>query len=260
MAADLGITRIFTSGKTFGISINITKKVFNLIMESMTSNVHCNYLILEVSHIKKLEEPTRVNDEYLNNILLKINGNLGGLNLMQTTEHGLNILMISKISSHDVEDGRVTWLSCKDNVASISKWIYIFGRIRWSARGGRMDTRYDGHTFVSVRGAGHEVPLHRPQLDLLLVKASLSRTAMPTPPQKEAKLARELGKIDELAEVIRKKNVKIVGTSGQTNQQDALLTAARTRITELLAMLEEEGSNVKDLQFKINMLEVEVAD
>ncbi|KAF6143294.1 hypothetical protein GIB67_039077 [Kingdonia uniflora] len=45
---------------------------------------------------KKLVEPTRVNDQYLTNILLKINGNLGGLNSMLTTKHGLNIPVISK--------------------------------------------------------------------------------------------------------------------------------------------------------------------
>ncbi|KAF6146562.1 hypothetical protein GIB67_008848 [Kingdonia uniflora] len=44
----------------------------------------------------KLVEPTRVNDQYLTNILLKINGNFGGLNSMLTTEHGLNIPVISK--------------------------------------------------------------------------------------------------------------------------------------------------------------------
>ncbi|KAF6164806.1 hypothetical protein GIB67_015984, partial [Kingdonia uniflora] len=49
--------------------------------------------------------------------------------------------------------------------------------------GGKMDTRYDGLTFVLVRGAGHEVPLYRPQLALVLVKAFLSGTAMPTLPQ-----------------------------------------------------------------------------
>ncbi|KAF6147071.1 hypothetical protein GIB67_036790 [Kingdonia uniflora] len=73
---------------------------------------------------KKLVEPTRVNDQYLINIFLKINGNVGG----------------------------------------------------WTQG-------YDGLTFVSVRGAGHEVPLHRPQLSLVLVKAFLSETAMPTMPQ-----------------------------------------------------------------------------
>ncbi|KAF6146527.1 hypothetical protein GIB67_008813 [Kingdonia uniflora] len=45
---------------------------------------------------KKLVEPIRVNGQYLTNIHLKLNGNLGGLNSMLTTEHGLNIPMISK--------------------------------------------------------------------------------------------------------------------------------------------------------------------
>jgi len=39
---------------------------------------------------------------------------------------------------------------------------------------------YSGLTFVSVRGAGHEVPLHRPKLALALIKAFLSGTSMPT--------------------------------------------------------------------------------
>ncbi|KAF6153195.1 hypothetical protein GIB67_016674 [Kingdonia uniflora] len=51
--------------------------------------------------------------------------------------------------------------------------------------GGRMDKRYDGLMFVSIRAADHKVPLHRPQLALVLVKAFMSGTAMPTPPQCE---------------------------------------------------------------------------
>lgn len=39
---------------------------------------------------------------------------------------------------------------------------------------------YSGLTFVSVRGAGHEVPLHKPKLALALIKAFLSGTSMPT--------------------------------------------------------------------------------
>ncbi|KAK9101741.1 hypothetical protein Sjap_018995 [Stephania japonica] len=39
--------------------------------------------------------------------------------------------------------------------------------------------QYAGLTFVSVRGAGHEVPLHRPELALELAKAFLSGTPMP---------------------------------------------------------------------------------
>ena len=37
---------------------------------------------------------------------------------------------------------------------------------------------YVGLTFVSVRGAGHEVPLHKPKLALALIKAFLSGTSM----------------------------------------------------------------------------------
>ncbi|XP_065850140.1 serine carboxypeptidase II-2-like [Euphorbia lathyris] len=39
---------------------------------------------------------------------------------------------------------------------------------------------YEGLTFVVVRGAGHEVPLHRPKLALTLIKSFLAETSMPT--------------------------------------------------------------------------------
>ncbi|XP_031247611.1 serine carboxypeptidase II-2 [Pistacia vera] len=39
---------------------------------------------------------------------------------------------------------------------------------------------YAGLTFVSVRGAGHEVPLHRPKLALILIQSFLSGSSMPT--------------------------------------------------------------------------------
>ncbi|XP_057430957.1 serine carboxypeptidase II-2-like [Lotus japonicus] len=38
---------------------------------------------------------------------------------------------------------------------------------------------YAGLTFVTVRGAGHEVPLHRPKLALTLLKSFLAGTSMP---------------------------------------------------------------------------------
>ncbi|OIW19474.1 hypothetical protein TanjilG_09494 [Lupinus angustifolius] len=38
---------------------------------------------------------------------------------------------------------------------------------------------YAGLTFVAVRGAGHEVPLHRPKLALALIKAYLAGTSLP---------------------------------------------------------------------------------
>ncbi|KAI5320845.1 hypothetical protein L3X38_040553 [Prunus dulcis] len=39
---------------------------------------------------------------------------------------------------------------------------------------------YAGLTFVSVRGAGHEVPLHKPKQALTLIKAFLSGSSMPS--------------------------------------------------------------------------------
>ncbi|XP_074558305.1 serine carboxypeptidase II-2 [Curcuma longa] len=39
---------------------------------------------------------------------------------------------------------------------------------------------YKGLTFVTVRGAGHEVPLHQPKLALVLFKSFLSGSPMPT--------------------------------------------------------------------------------
>lgn len=40
--------------------------------------------------------------------------------------------------------------------------------------------QYDGLTFVTVRGAGHEVPLHKPQLALAIIQAFLSGSPMPS--------------------------------------------------------------------------------
>ncbi|KAL6539629.1 Serine carboxypeptidase II-2 [Orobanche hederae] len=38
---------------------------------------------------------------------------------------------------------------------------------------------YDGLTFVTVRGAGHEVPLHKPKQALTLIESYLSGRSMP---------------------------------------------------------------------------------
>ncbi|KAL8128825.1 hypothetical protein V2J09_017980 [Rumex salicifolius] len=45
---------------------------------------------------------------------------------------------------------------------------------------GGWSQEYQGLTFVVVRGAGHEVPLHRPSLALTLLKAFLAGSSMPT--------------------------------------------------------------------------------
>ena len=40
--------------------------------------------------------------------------------------------------------------------------------------------QYAGLTFVTVRGAGHEVPLHKPKQALTLINAFLQGTSMPS--------------------------------------------------------------------------------
>lgn len=52
MAADLGISRIYASGKAVCMETNMNKKVFKLISDSMTSEVHRNCLSYGEHQIK----------------------------------------------------------------------------------------------------------------------------------------------------------------------------------------------------------------
>ncbi|XAR52068.1 hypothetical protein NMG60_11006923 [Bertholletia excelsa] len=52
MAADLGITRIYASGKVVGMKTNMSKKVFKLIKDSMASDIHRNSVCFEEGQIK----------------------------------------------------------------------------------------------------------------------------------------------------------------------------------------------------------------
>ncbi|XP_074558733.1 ATP-dependent DNA helicase At3g02060, chloroplastic [Curcuma longa] len=52
MAADLGIKRIYTSGKTVVMITNMSKKVFRLMTESMTSDIYRNSLSFTHNEIK----------------------------------------------------------------------------------------------------------------------------------------------------------------------------------------------------------------
>lgn len=52
MAADLGITRIYASGKTIGMITNMSRKVFKLMIESTASDIHRNTLVFEKNQIK----------------------------------------------------------------------------------------------------------------------------------------------------------------------------------------------------------------
>ncbi|WCJ40266.1 Transcription-repair-coupling factor [Euphorbia peplus] len=52
MAADLGISRIYASGKMVGMKTNMSKKVFQLMIDSMTSEIHRNSLVFDGDQIK----------------------------------------------------------------------------------------------------------------------------------------------------------------------------------------------------------------
>ncbi|KAE9599567.1 putative DNA helicase [Lupinus albus] len=52
MAADIGVTRIYSSGKIVFMKTNINKKVFKMMTESMASDIHRNSLVLEGDQIK----------------------------------------------------------------------------------------------------------------------------------------------------------------------------------------------------------------
>jgi len=52
MAADIGVTRIYSSGKTVFMKTNMNKKVFKMMTESMTSDIYKDSLVLEGDQIK----------------------------------------------------------------------------------------------------------------------------------------------------------------------------------------------------------------
>ncbi|KAL2320413.1 hypothetical protein Fmac_029382 [Flemingia macrophylla] len=52
MAADLGITKIYSSGKMIFMKTNMNKKVFKMMTESMASDLHRNSLVLDGDQIK----------------------------------------------------------------------------------------------------------------------------------------------------------------------------------------------------------------
>ncbi|KAJ0054633.1 hypothetical protein Pint_02482 [Pistacia integerrima] len=52
MAADLGIIRIYASGKMVGMETNMNKRVFKLMTDSMTSDIYRNSLVFDRDQIK----------------------------------------------------------------------------------------------------------------------------------------------------------------------------------------------------------------
>ena len=60
MAADLGITRIYSLGKMIFMKTNMSKKVSKMMTESMASDLHRNSLVLEGDQIKVLHRSSLV--------------------------------------------------------------------------------------------------------------------------------------------------------------------------------------------------------
>lgn len=52
MAADLGISRIYASGKMVGMETNMNKRVFKLMTDSMMSDIYRNSLVFDRDQIK----------------------------------------------------------------------------------------------------------------------------------------------------------------------------------------------------------------
>ncbi|KAK6151546.1 hypothetical protein DH2020_014181 [Rehmannia glutinosa] len=70
---------------------------------------------------------------------------------------------------------------CCNSVTSTGTALMLlnFQQLARGALVGGWTQEYEGLTFVTVRGAGHEVPLHKPKQALTLIKSYLSGQSMP---------------------------------------------------------------------------------
>ncbi|XP_044472069.1 serine carboxypeptidase II-2 [Mangifera indica] len=90
--------------------------------------------------------------------------------------HGLRIWMFSGDTDAIIPVTSTRYSIDALKLPTITPWHawYDEGQV------GGWTQEYAGLTFVSVRGAGHEVPLHRPKLALTLIKSFLSGSSMPS--------------------------------------------------------------------------------
>lgn len=82
MAADIGVTRIYSSGKTVFMKTNMSKKVFKMMTESMTSDIYKNSLLLEGDQIKAellLELPKEQLLNWIFNCMAELHASLAAL-------------------------------------------------------------------------------------------------------------------------------------------------------------------------------------
>ncbi|KAJ3695432.1 hypothetical protein LUZ60_000809 [Juncus effusus] len=94
-------------------------------------------------------------------------------------QHGLRIWMFSGDTDTVIPVTATRYNVDSLNLTTVSPWHPWYDDDGDGQVGGWTQV-YEGLTFVSVRGAGHEVPLHRPKQALTLIKSFLSGSPMPT--------------------------------------------------------------------------------
>ncbi|KAI5427916.1 hypothetical protein KIW84_033081 [Lathyrus oleraceus] len=82
MAADIGVIKIYSSGKTVCMKTNMSKKVFKMMTESMTSDTYKNSLVFEGDQIKAellLELPKEQLLNWIFNCMAELHASLASL-------------------------------------------------------------------------------------------------------------------------------------------------------------------------------------
>ncbi|KAK8991191.1 hypothetical protein V6N11_062213 [Hibiscus sabdariffa] len=92
-----------------------------------------------------------------------------------------------------IHEGLRIWIFSGDTDAAIpiTSTRYTIDALKLPTVGGRTQ-EYKGLNFLSVRGAGHEVPKHRPKQALTLIKAFLAGTSMPAAASASQQLISEI--------------------------------------------------------------------
>ncbi|KAL0660105.1 hypothetical protein Bca4012_080690 [Brassica carinata] len=117
-------------------------------------------------------------------------------------------------------------------VSPYGPW-YIDGQV------GGWTQEYDGLNFVTVRGAGHEVPLHRPKEALALFQAFISGTSLPTP---ENSIRSDKSELRTGEEIETAAIMVMVSNSSHHNKE----INVRRRISATYNKREEDFSALKD--------------
>ncbi|KAH0935891.1 hypothetical protein HID58_013008 [Brassica napus] len=128
-------------------------------------------------------------------------------------------------------------------VSPYGPW-YIDGQV------GGWTQEYDGLNFVTVRGAGHEVPLHRPKEALALFQAFITGTSLSTP---ENSISSEKGQDKK-----PKQQTSMVMVSNSSHHNKEI--NVRRRISAIYNKREEDFSALKDYNDYLEEVECMIFD